>query len=313
MTNGQASAKCQLSPPASQPPSRAHSGNGLAVERVGQRRRLAPQAEVAIGHVDLKTARDHAEQQDRVEPVGQSHQAVVALDELGHHSIRCASSLPRGGPSPPPSRLHRERRSHDLAAGLGHAGREHHRPSLVHPNLRAPHHPVRADEPELVPVARGRGGKAVDHDVPAVGDVVGEDDQAAARVAHLDFGLQHPSRLPHDGQGVLQCRHPSLLPGQRALERAGPAAPGGPGSDGEEDRGRERSGGRDPPRSAAPLPVEHVLHDPPPKPGARRHRRQVPSAARRARRRSGRPPAGTPRTGRDGPRRSARRPPPGCG
>ena len=50
----------------------------LAVKRVGVR--LSPRAEMAEGQVDLQAARDHPQQHDRVEPMGQAHQAVVSLD-----------------------------------------------------------------------------------------------------------------------------------------------------------------------------------------------------------------------------------------
>ena len=60
MTNGQARAKCQLRPPASQPPSRAHSGNGW--RPTGSGSSAAPRGpEMREGVVDLEPARDHPE------------------------------------------------------------------------------------------------------------------------------------------------------------------------------------------------------------------------------------------------------------
>src|SRR6185295_562711 len=56
-------------------------GKAIAFERVPEERRPAARPEPRIGAVDLEAARDHAEQQDRVRPVGQARDEAMAQHE----------------------------------------------------------------------------------------------------------------------------------------------------------------------------------------------------------------------------------------
>ena len=84
--------------PAGEPPAEAApSGDGIAIERDWARKRAAADAEMAEGAVDLQPARDHAEEDDGVEPVGQAHDAVVALDGQPRLLLQIPLALPTAG------------------------------------------------------------------------------------------------------------------------------------------------------------------------------------------------------------------------
>src|SRR6185436_18313565 len=53
-------------------------GKDIAVEWIGYRKPVRRRAEVAEGHVDLQAARDHPRKDDRIEPVRETHEAVVS-------------------------------------------------------------------------------------------------------------------------------------------------------------------------------------------------------------------------------------------